>query len=53
LVSLAAPLAAARISIFAIATFDTDYVLVRAVDLSRAVDVLRNAGHTVSDDVPV
>jgi uncharacterized protein len=51
LASLAAPLAAAGISVFAIATYDTDYVLVRARDLFRAVGVLRDAGHTVSGDV--
>jgi hypothetical protein len=53
LASLTAPLAAARISVFAIATFDTDYVLVRARDLSRAVGVLRDAGHTILGDVHV
>ena len=51
LASLAAPLSAAAISIFAIATYDTDYLLVRARDLSRAVGVLRGAGHTVLDDL--
>jgi hypothetical protein len=51
LASLTAPLAAAGISIFVIATYDTDYVLVRARALSHAVGVLRDAGHTVSGDV--
>jgi hypothetical protein len=37
LASIAAPLAAAGISIFAVSTFDTDYVLVRAADLERAL----------------
>jgi len=41
LASLANPLAAAGISIFAIATYDTDYVLVRAADLERALAVLQ------------
>jgi len=40
LASLASPLAAAGISIFAIATFDADYVLVRATGLERALEVL-------------
>lgn len=48
LASLTAPLSAAGISVFAIATYDTDYVLVRARDLSHAVRVLRDAGHTVN-----
>jgi hypothetical protein len=45
LASLAAPLADAGISIFAISTFDTDYVLVREADLARARRALEAAGH--------
>lgn len=47
------PLADAKISVFPIATFDTDYILVRSRDLDRAVEVLRHAGHRVesSNDV--
>ncbi len=45
LASLAAPLAAAGISLFAISTFDTDYVLVREGDLVRALTTLAAAGH--------
>ena len=40
LARIAVPLAQARISIFAMSTYDTDYVLVRADDLDRAVEVL-------------
>ncbi len=40
-------LAEAQISIFAISTFETDYVLVRAADLEKAVSALRMAGHRV------
>jgi hypothetical protein len=47
LTRLTAPLAVAGISIFAISTFDTDYLLVRARDLEAAVDTLRDAGHAV------
>lgn len=47
LASVADPLRDAKIGIFAISTFDTDYVLVKAGDLGRAIDVLENAGHTV------
>ena len=39
------PLAAAQISIFAISTFDTDYVLVKREQLKAALAVLRAAGH--------
>lgn len=48
LASLAVPLAEAGVSIFAISTFDTDYVLVRDQQLSAALDALRCAGHTVA-----
>jgi len=47
LASLTAPLADAGISVFALSTFDTDYLLVKAKDLERAVDVLRRRGHTI------
>ena len=40
LASLAQPLAEAGISIFAVSTYDTDYVLVKGGDLERAVAVL-------------
>jgi enamine deaminase RidA (YjgF/YER057c/UK114 family) len=40
LAQIATPLAAAGISIFAIATYDTDYVLVRETDLEHALAVL-------------
>jgi hypothetical protein len=48
LAGLAAPLATAAISMFAISTYDTDYVLVRRHDLDRAVHALEEAGHSVS-----
>lgn len=41
------PLAESKISIFAISTFDTDYVMVKEVNLDAAVAVLRSAGHKV------
>jgi hypothetical protein len=50
LLALAGPLADARVSILAIGTYDTDYVLVRASDLPRAVAALRSAGHSVTGD---
>lgn len=48
LAGLTAPLAAAGVSVFAVSTFDTDYVLVRNDDLDRAIRALRGAGHDVS-----
>ncbi len=48
LAAIAEPLAQAGISIFAISTFDTDYVLVKARDLEGAVAVLERAGHRVT-----
>ena len=50
LARLATPLANAGISIFAVSTTDTDYVLVRHHDMDRAVRVLRAAGHNISED---
>jgi GNAT superfamily N-acetyltransferase len=45
--SVAGPLAGAGASIFAVSTFDTDYVLVREGQLDLAVDALREHGHEV------
>jgi len=45
--SLADPLAAAGVSLFAISTYDTDYILVREKDLDRATAAFVAAGHTV------
>jgi uncharacterized protein len=45
--SLAAPLAAAGISIFDISTYDTDHILVREDRLGDVKAVLAAAGHTV------
>jgi hypothetical protein len=47
--SLCSPLAEALISIFVISTFETDYLLVRELDLSRSIDALREAGHEIVD----
>jgi hypothetical protein len=45
--ALTAPLGEAGVSVFLIATYDTDHVLVRAEALQRAVAVLERAGHKV------
>ncbi len=44
-VALAAPLAAARIPIFALSTFDTDYILIKEEYSERARSVLEENGH--------
>jgi hypothetical protein len=45
LTSFLQPLAEARIPIFAISTFDTDYVLIKRENLQQAVAALGAAGH--------
>ncbi|MBZ5536849.1 MAG: ACT domain-containing protein [Acidobacteriia bacterium] len=47
LASIAGPLAVAKVSIFAISTYDTDYVLVPGEAMTRAIECLRAAGHEV------
>jgi hypothetical protein len=49
--ALAEPLAEAKISLFAISSFDTDYVLVAAETLSAAINALGQAGHTIHRSV--
>jgi hypothetical protein len=39
------PLAAAEIGIFAVSTFDTDYILVKVDRLQAAEEALERAGH--------
>ena len=48
--SVTAPLAAAHVSLLAVATFDTDYVLLKASQLDTALRALAAAGHTVRRD---
>ncbi len=47
LAELAKPLADAKISLFAISTFDTDYLLVASETLPAALAALERAGHTI------
>ena len=49
LLSVLEPLAGAGVGIFAISTFDTDYVLVKDEQLKTAVSALRESGHEVWD----
>jgi hypothetical protein len=48
LAKIAALLAEAGVSLFAVSTYDTDYVLVRADALARAVAALSEGGYTVT-----
>jgi hypothetical protein len=47
LASLTRPLAAVGITLFAVSTYDTNYILVKQSELQQAVAALRSAGHTV------
>ncbi len=47
LASLATPLARAGVSLFAVSTYDTDYLLVKDNDLEQAAAALREAGHRI------
>lgn len=47
LAELTAVLAKAGISLFALSTFDTDYLLLRAERLQEAIAALRAAGHGI------
>ena len=51
LASVAAPQAGAGISIFAVSTYDTDYLLVSEEDLQEATQVLESAGHAIRQNV--
>ena len=55
LAELSGVLAQAEIPIFALSTFDTDYLLVGDRDLERAVRALKSAGHRVvpAESAPV
>lgn len=49
LTSLVQPLAALKISVFVISTYDTDYVLVKDINLDETRSVLRHEGFTILD----
>lgn len=48
LASLAGPLAEAGVSIFAVSTYDTDYLFLREEQLGTAIDALRRAGFAIA-----
>jgi hypothetical protein len=49
LAALSASLAEAKVSLFAISTFDTDYLLVSQKQLLAAIAALRGAGHRIKE----
>ena len=49
LAGISSALANARISLFAVSTFDTDYILVKETDLPGALSALRSAGYGVNE----
>ncbi len=48
LASLATPLAEAGVSIFAVSTYKTDYLMVKDTDKEKAIQILSQAGHQVN-----
>jgi hypothetical protein len=46
--ALTAPLAAARIAVFVLSTYDTDYLLVREHEVTRAAAALSEAGFEIA-----
>jgi hypothetical protein len=51
LAAITVPLAEAGVSIFAISTYDTDYILVKEEALERAIQALGQAGFLVLNHV--
>ncbi|KAF2096344.1 hypothetical protein NA57DRAFT_77949 [Rhizodiscina lignyota] len=47
--AMTTPLARGSIAVFAISTWNTDFILLHDVDRSRAIDALRATGWTVDD----
>ena len=50
--ALLSPLAEAEVSVFALSTFDTDWILVPQPKESAAEEAWRRSGHTVADHLP-
>lgn len=48
LAAISAILAASQISIFAISTYDTDYILVKEKDIDHSIDALKNTGYEIA-----
>jgi hypothetical protein len=52
LASLTGPVAAAGVGVFAVSTFDTDYLFVKEAEFPAAVAAIRGAGHSVEGALP-
>ena len=50
LAAVSAVLAEAKVGIFAVSTYDTDYILMKADRLSEGLDALRRAGYTILEE---
>lgn len=50
--TLSAVLAENKIAVFAVSTYNTDYLLVRSADLERALSALAAAGHQILQPEP-
>ena len=48
--SLTQPLTESGVSVFVISTFDTDYLMVKEKDFSKAIDVLATQGHQITGE---
>jgi uncharacterized protein len=48
LASIANPLAQSKVSIFAISTFDTDYIMVKSSSLQAAIESLTSEGFSIN-----
>jgi hypothetical protein len=48
LASLLGPLASGSISVFVFSTYETDYILVKADQVQRAVEILKAEGHRIA-----
>lgn len=49
LAGLTTALAQVGVSVFALSTYNTDYLLVREAQLAQAIEALRTAGHTITE----
>ncbi|HJJ35917.1 MAG TPA: ACT domain-containing protein [Methanocorpusculum sp.] len=47
LAEISSVLAAARISIFALSTYNTDYILIKEAEYQKALSVLEESGYTI------
>jgi RimJ/RimL family protein N-acetyltransferase len=53
LASLTGPVAAVGVGVFAVSTFDTDYLFIKETEFATAVAALRRAGHSVEGGTAV